>query len=127
MPFEGIGVTVMTVGGILGIVMIIFGGLLYLIGNKNKVMIATTARTLGAGIMTLMVSIPFSIPNHLLVESTSDEFSVFGVIVLSVFLGLPLIFMGLASFIGLNEKAQQILNSTTAEDQLEHYSPILKK
>ena len=62
MPFEDIGVTVTTVGGILGIVIIIFGGFLYLIGNKNnRVMIATAARTIGVGIMTIMVSIPFSI------------------------------------------------------------------
>ena len=122
MPFQDIGVTVATVGGIMGIVMIISGGFLYLIGKNNRVMIATTARTIGIGIMTLTVSIPFSIPNHLIVESTSNEFSVFGVIILSVFLGLPLIFMGLASYIGLNAKAHEILNATTTQDQLEHSS-----
>ena len=90
MPVQDIGITVTTVGGIMGIIMIILGGFLYLIGRNNRVMIATTARTIGVGIMALMVSIPFSIPNHLIVESTSNEYSVFGVIILSVFLGIPI-------------------------------------
>ena len=122
MPVQDIGITVTTVGGIMGIIMIILGGFLYLIGRNNRVMIATTARTIGVGIMALMVSIPFSIPNHLIVESTSNEYSVFGVIILSVFLGLPLIFMGIASYIGLNAKAHEILKSNTTQNQLEHYS-----
>lgn len=116
MPFEHIGVTVMTVGCMMGLVIIILGGLLYLVGSKNNRVVAITARTIGVGIMTIMVSLPFSIPNRLLVEATSDAF---GVIILSVFLGFPLIFMGLASYIGLNEKAHQILNSNTAQDHKE--------
>jgi hypothetical protein len=126
MPLENIGLTVSAIGCILGILLIIFGVFFFLIKNKNRVMIAKAARTLGIGVLTITVSIPFAIPNHLLAESTSDGTSISGVIILSVFLGSPLIFMGLASYIGLNEKARQILHSTTAQEKLRYYSPIQK-
>jgi hypothetical protein len=109
MPLEKIGLTVTTIGCILGILLIVFGGFFYLIENKNRVMIAKAARTLGIGIVTITVSIPFSIPNQLLAESNPDEISISGLIILSVFFGSPLIFMGLACYIGLNSKAQQLL------------------
>jgi hypothetical protein len=99
----------------------------YLIENKNRVRIAKAARTLGIGIVTITVSIPFSIPNQLLAESTPDEISISGLIILSVFFGSPLIFMGLACYIGLNSKAHQILNPTTVKEKLGYYSPIQQK
>ena len=116
MPLENIGLTVSAIGCILGILLIIFGVFFFLIENKNRVMIAKAARTIGVGVLMITVSIPFSIPNHLLAESTSDGTSISGVIILSVFLGSPLISMGLASYISLNEKASQILNPTTAQE-----------
>ncbi|RDW19695.1 hypothetical protein [Oceanobacillus chungangensis] len=127
MPLENIGLTVSAIGCILGILLIIFGVSFFLIENNNKVMLAKAARTIGIGVLTITASIPFSIPNHLLAESTSDGTSILGVIILSVFLGSPLLFMGLACYIGLNEKASQILNSSTAQEKIRYYSPIQKK
>ena len=127
MAFENIGLTITTIGFILGILLIIFGGLFYLIENNKKFMIARAVRTLGIGIITIMVSIPFSIPNQLLAVTTSSEISIVDVIIMSLFLGSPLLFMGLASYIGLNEKAQQILNSITAEEKLRSYTLAQKR
>ena len=127
MPMENIGLTVTSIGCILGVLLVTFGAFVYLIENKNRVMIAKATRTLGIGIITIMVSIPFSIPNELLAKSTTEEISILGVIILSVFLGSPLICMGLASYIGLNAKARQILNATTAQGKLSYYSPVQKK
>ncbi len=127
MPLEKIGLTVTTFGCILGILLIIFGGFFYLIQNENRVIFAKAARTLGIGIVTITVSIPFSIPNQLLAGSTPDEISILGLIILSVFFGSPIIFMGWACYIGLNSKAHQILNPTTAKEKLRYYSPIQQK
>ncbi|WP_099363258.1 hypothetical protein [Fredinandcohnia onubensis] len=125
MPLENIGLTVSTIGCILGISLIIFGGLFYLLENKNRVMIAKASKTLGIGIFMVTLSIPFSIPNHLLAESTSDD--ILGIIILSIFLGFPLIFIGLASYIALNAKAHEILNLTSAQEKIIYFSPMQKK
>lgn len=125
MALENVGLTVSAIGFILGVLLLSLGGFFYLIKNKNRMMIAKAARTIGIGIVTIMVSIPFSIPNQLLAESTSYE--IWSVIILSVFLGSPLIVMGLACYKGLNAKAHQILNPITAQEKLRYYSPMQKK
>jgi hypothetical protein len=125
MPLENIGLTVSTIGSIVGISLIIVGGLFYLLENKNRVMIAKAAKTLGIGLFVITLSIPFSIPNHLLAESTSDD--ILGIIILSIFLGFPLILIGLASYFALNAKAHEILNHTTAQEKIIYFSPIQKK
>ncbi|WP_338472875.1 hypothetical protein R4Z10_09200 [Niallia sp. XMNu-256] len=127
MPLEKIGLTVTTIGCTLGILLIIFGGFFYLIENKNRVMFAKAVRTLGIGIVIIMVSIPFSIPNQLLAGPNPNEISISDLIILSVFFGSPLIFMGVACYIGLNSKAHQILNPTTAKEKLRYYSPAQQK
>ncbi|MFC2946946.1 hypothetical protein [Virgibacillus sediminis] len=113
---ENIGLTVSAIGCISGILLVIFGGLFYLIENENLAMSAKAARTLGIGILMIMISIPFSIPNQLIAGSTSNDISISGVIILSVFLGSPLISMGLASYTALNAKAHQILNPAIAQE-----------
>jgi uncharacterized sodium:solute symporter family permease YidK len=125
MALENVGLTISAIGFILGVLLLSLGGFLYLIKNNNRMMIAKAARTIGIGILMIMVSIPFSIPNQLLAESTSYEIR--SVIILSVFLGSPLIVMGMACYKGLNEKAHQILNPITAQEKLRYYSPMQKK
>lgn len=128
MPFAEIGLIVTKVGSMVGILIIIFGAFLYLIENKNRgVMFATAARALGVGSLIVMVSIPFSIPNLLLSASSIQEISMLSIIIISVFLGSPLIFMGLASFISLHAKAHVILRTIVAQGELETLSPIQKK
>lgn len=126
MLFENIGLTVTAIGGILGVLLIIFGGSVYLL-EKNGVKSVTSARTLGIGIIAVMVSISFSIPNQLLAQSTSTEISMLGVIIISVFLGSPLIFMGLASYIGLNSKAHQMLNAAAEQEEVRHLYLVQKE
>lgn len=127
MLLENIGLNISAIGCVLGFLFIIFGGLFYLIENKNRVIIAKAARTLGLGVLMVTVSIPFSIPSQLLAKSTSGEISLSGVIILSAFLGSSLIFMGLATYIGLNTKAQQILNPVTAQEKLRYHAPMQKR
>jgi len=123
MPLGNIGQMVSTVGCVLGFTLIIFGGFVYLIENKNRVLIAKSLKTIGIGILIITTCIPFSIPSHLLEASTS----VSSAIILSVFLGSPLLLMGLASYIGLKAKALQILNLPKAQEKVIYFSPVHKK
>lgn len=116
MSAENVGL-VTTIGSILGVLLITLGIFFYLIEKEKRAMIAIAVRTIGIGIITIMGSIPFSIPKQLLAKSTTDEISMLGVICLSIFFGAPLLFMGLACYTGLNAKAHQILNLINAQDQ----------
>ena len=125
MSLEYIGLTVTVIGSMIGVLLVLFGALFFFFKTNNRVKTANAARILGIGVFLIMGSIPLSIPNHLLATSSSDGTSVSGVIIMSVFLGSPLLFMGLASYIGLNGKARQILNSAAAQEEI-YYSPRQK-
>lgn len=127
MSLEEIGLAVSAIGSISGILLIIFGGFFYLIENKNRMRIAQALRSLGIGILILIVTFPFAILHRLIAEASSVETSISGIIIMSVFLGTPLIAMGVALYIGLNEKVEQILNPTTAQEKLRYYTPMPKK
>ena len=76
MALENVGLTVSAIGFILGVLLLSLGGFFYLIKNKNRMMIAKAARIIGIGILMIMVSIPFSIPNQLLADPLPMKYGV---------------------------------------------------
>jgi hypothetical protein len=110
------GLTVTAIGCVLGALLIIFGILFYLMDKKNRRLMAIGIRTIGFGIITTTFSIPFSIWYQLSI--TAGGGNVFGVTILSVFLGSPLLAMGIVAFIGFNAKADELLKAQAAEDKI---------
>jgi glycopeptide antibiotics resistance protein len=116
MRLENMGLTVTAIGCVLGVLFITFGILFYLMDKKNRRLMAIATRTIGVGIITTTFSIPFSIWYHLV--TTAGGGNAFGDIILSVFLGSPLLAMGIAAFIGLNAKAEELLKAEATEDKI---------
>jgi hypothetical protein len=119
MRLENIGLTVSVIGLVSGVLLITCGVLLYLMNKKSKRVVATAARAIGIGTMITMFSIPFYILDYLLAGSAGGGVNLAGTIILSVFLGSPLLAMGIASYIGLNQKAQEML-TPEAEDKIRY-------
>lgn len=126
MLLESIGLGVSAIGCLLGALLIMVGSFYYLSQSKtrfkNRFTMANAVRTIGIGIVLVTASIPFSIPNHLVATSFASEINIIGVIITSAFLEAPFVLMGLACFVGLNDKAYTLL-----EDRKSYHTSPIKK